>query len=141
MKKVLSVVIDTNIFVSALLGSKNCLSVYNSFVDGEIEIIISPALFGELIDVLSRTKFEGIINAQDIVILANLLRTDAHWVVTREKIRLCRDPKDNIVLECTVSGKVDFIISGDPDLLSLKKFRNIPVITPKQFVKLTRKYS
>lgn len=140
MRKVLSVALDTNIFVSALLGSKNCLSIYDAFVDGKIEIIISPVLFGELIDVLSRTKFEGIVDVEDTISLTKLLRTDARWVVTREKIKYCRDPKDNIVLECAVAGRADFIISGDPDLLSLKKFRTITVLTPREFVKLIRKY-
>lgn len=47
---------------------------------------------------------------------------------------LCRDPKDDMYLELALSGKADCIITGDPDLLVLNSFENIPIITPKEFL-------
>jgi predicted nucleic acid-binding protein len=55
-------------------------------------------------------------------------------VIPIEKISLCRDIEDNKILECALAGKVDFIVSGDKDLLSLHLFKNIPIITPRKFL-------
>ena len=49
-------------------------------------------------------------------------------------IDICRDPKDNKFLELAVSGKADFIITGDQDLLVLNPFRNIEIITINEFL-------
>ena len=46
----------------------------------------------------------------------------------------CRDPKDNKFLELAVAGNADCIVTGDKDLLVLNSFRNIQIITPKEFL-------
>jgi len=51
-----------------------------------------------------------------------------------ERVKLCRDPKDDIYLELALSGKADCIITGDKDLLVLNPFENIPIITPLEFL-------
>jgi putative PIN family toxin of toxin-antitoxin system len=56
------------------------------------------------------------------------------FIEPAEKIAVCRDPKDNMILELAVSGKADLIITGDADLLVLHPFCNIPIITPKLFL-------
>ena len=52
---------------------------------------------------------------------------------------ICRDPKDNMFLNCALAGKADFIISGDDDLLALKKVSEIEIIKPVHFLKKIRK--
>ena len=49
-------------------------------------------------------------------------------------VTICRDPDDDMYLELALSGKADCIITGDPDLLVLNPFENIPIITPKEFL-------
>jgi uncharacterized protein len=46
------------------------------------------------------------------------------------------DPDDDKFLECAVTAKADYIISGDPDLLNLKEFKKIKIVSPTQFIKL-----
>ncbi|MCE7922369.1 MAG: putative toxin-antitoxin system toxin component, PIN family [Haliscomenobacteraceae bacterium CHB4] len=55
-------------------------------------------------------------------------------VASEEEIQACRDPKDNKYLEAAVAAQADCIISGDPDLLALHPFRNIPVLSPRDFL-------
>ena len=63
-----------------------------------------------------------------------------HLIEPKESIKVIKDdPKDDMVLECAVEGKADFIVSGDPHLLKLKEFRSIKIVTPKQFLDLLRK--
>jgi putative PIN family toxin of toxin-antitoxin system len=54
--------------------------------------------------------------------LQSLLR-EAKLVEVTEKVRACRDPKDEKFLELAVNGESDCIVSGDEDLLSLDPFR------------------
>lgn len=65
--------------------------------------------------------------------LVSLLK-EAELFDTTETISECRDPKDNKFLELAFSGKADCIISGDDDLLVMNPFREIPIITPSEFL-------
>ncbi len=55
-------------------------------------------------------------------------------VEIKELITICRDPKDDKFLELAISGKADFIITGDQDLLILNPFRDIEIITANEFL-------
>jgi putative PIN family toxin of toxin-antitoxin system len=48
--------------------------------------------------------------------------------------RVCRDKDDDIVIATAVAGKADVIVTGDDDLLALKKFRQIRILSPRQFL-------
>jgi uncharacterized protein len=48
----------------------------------------------------------------------------------------CRDPDDNMVLECALVGHAQYIVSGDKDLLELKEFRGIRIVRAAEFLKL-----
>ena len=62
------------------------------------------------------------------------LLKEAEMVEITETITDCRDAKDNKFLELAVSGKADCIVSGDADLLVLNPFREIPILTPREFL-------
>ncbi|WP_237741288.1 putative toxin-antitoxin system toxin component, PIN family [Geminocystis herdmanii] len=64
------------------------------------------------------------------------LRQKAQIIKVTETITICRDAKDNKFLELAVSGKADFIITGDQDLLVLNPFENITIIKPDLFLKI-----
>ena len=49
---------------------------------------------------------------------------------------ICRDPDDDWVLATAVAGEADVIVSGDKDLLILKRFQGIPIVTPRGFLEL-----
>ena len=49
-------------------------------------------------------------------------------------ITVCRDPDDNRVLECAVTGRADVVITGDKDLLTLGSHQSIPILTIRQFL-------
>ena len=57
-------------------------------------------------------------------------------MVITESIRVCRDPRDDQVLELAVCGRADRIITGDADLLTLDPFRGIRIVTPTDFLGL-----
>lgn len=129
-----SIILDTNIFISSLLKSKNCLVILEALKQDKFKLILSERLIEEFLIVAKDPKFE--FSKYEIEELEELIKEKAEIVNPAEKVSVCRDPKDNIVLECALAGKPDFIVTGDKDLLSLKKFNNIPIITLYEFVKL-----
>ena len=50
--------------------------------------------------------------------------------------RVCRDEDDDVVLATALTGKADVIVTGDEDLLVLKRFRGIEILSPRPFLKL-----
>jgi predicted nucleic acid-binding protein len=51
-----------------------------------------------------------------------------------EKINLCRDPADDKFLELAVSGQAAILLTGDVDLLMLHPWRDVQILTPRQFI-------
>ena len=47
--------------------------------------------------------------------------------------RICRDPDDDPILEALVGGEVDCWVTGDKDLLEIKRFRGVPILSPSDF--------
>ena len=128
------IVIDTNVIVSALIFSKS--TTMQAFREAKQNglILISAEILSELIDVLSRQKFERYLSKeirQDF--LASLSR-ETELITINETIDICRDPKDNKFLELAISGNAPHIITGDKDLLELHPFRDILIVTPSHFL-------
>jgi predicted nucleic acid-binding protein len=48
------------------------------------------------------------------------------------------DPDDDRVLECAIAGRADHIVSGDRHLLKLGSYKNIPIVTVRQFMDLLK---
>lgn len=134
MRKRLKAVVDTNVFISALIGSKNCKFIYEELKADSFDLVVSLYLLLEIERVITRGNFE--LAEGEVVELLDLLKRKGLRVSIREKIKICRDPKDNFVLECAIAGSVDYIITGDKDLLVLSPFCHIPIITPSEFSKV-----
>lgn len=66
--------------------------------------------------------------------LGELLEKSPRIVVTGKLSGICRDPKDDFILECAESGGADLIVTGDKDLLSLAVHGRIQIVTPRQYL-------
>jgi putative PIN family toxin of toxin-antitoxin system len=69
-----------------------------------------------------------------LILDTNILVRIREFIEPKIEITECRDPKDNKFLELAVAGNADCIVTGDNDLLVLNPFRNIRIITPKEFI-------
>ena len=90
----------------------------------------------ELQEVLGRKKFNKYLTADERDAFLTRLTQTAVLVDTAESIRVCRDPKDDKILELAATAGADGIITGDDDLLVLDPFRDIPILTPARFLEL-----
>ncbi len=128
----MKVVIDTNIWVSYLLGSL-LQDLDEKIFSQEIKIIVSEEMLKELIEVSHRPKFKNFFITGRIKELVALLDSYAIVVSPHRKVNVCRDRKDNFLLEAALEGKADYLVTGDDDLLMLNPFQNIKIIKPKDF--------
>lgn len=134
MKKI-KIVIDTNIFVSAFLGSKNARLVLKEAIDGDFLLVMSKEQLREIKEVLYRPKFSKYIIPAEVDELISLLSIKAIVPVIYEKITDCSDPKDNMILEEAVYGNAQYIITGDKDLLVLNPYKWIKIVNLRDFIK------
>ena len=95
---------------------------------------MSADTISELNEVLGREKFDKYLTEEERELFLRSLLQNARLVNIREKVRVCRDPKDDMFLELAVSGAADYIVSGDDDLLALHPFRNVQILTPEAFL-------
>ena len=128
------VVIDTGVVVSALLKREGTSRQALIQAFNKCQPLISFATLTELEEVLSRPKFEALIVREDAVAVLELNATRGEMIDASSVIAECRDPKDDKFLSLAIDGKADAIISRDPDLLVLHTFRNIPILTPADFI-------
>jgi putative PIN family toxin of toxin-antitoxin system len=107
---------------------------FESVIQGRAELLISPMILDEVIAVLSRPKF----SLQPYLVREIFFQIFqlATMVETSSSVSLVKsDPDDNRILECAADGTASAIVSGDSDLLKLKIFRNIPIMTVAEFLK------
>ena len=126
-------VIDTNVLMAGLLWRGPPHALLEHVRAGTVSLVSSPALLAELGDVMARAKFDAIFtrthtsrerSLADVRRLAEVIEPPALLHPA------CRDPEDDKVLALAIAAKVDLVVSGDKDLLSLKSFQGIPMLTP-----------
>jgi uncharacterized protein len=88
----------------------------------------------ELDRVLSRPKFDRYLHKEERERFLQAFIVEAILIEIVQQVDVCRDPKDNAVLELAVSGGATCIVTGDDDLLVLNPFRGITIATPDQFL-------
>ena len=127
-------VFDTNVAVSAMLVAG---SVPARAIDRALNVetlLTSTELTRQLAEVCYRARFDQYQSrSRRRNFLRRLIRTSETVTIT-ERIRACRDPKDDLILEVACNGQADCIITGDRDLLAMNPFRGVPIITPADFL-------
>lgn len=135
----MKLVVDTNILVSAFLWQGTPGRLVEMAGEKECFLFTSRVLLDELADVLQRKKLAKQVQATGLS-AAQLLRHYQKLATTVTARRLAqqvsRDPDDDAVLACALAARAELIVSGDADLLVLKQFQGMRIVTPAQAVKL-----
>lgn len=131
-KKLVRVVLDTNVLISALFWHGNEYEILRKAFEGEFELLISRAIISEFKGVLSE-KFGA--RRDWIGKVANILTANSVMIHPKHKLNIIKDDEsDNRVLECAVEGGANCIISGDSHLLKLQEYRGIRVLRSEDFL-------
>lgn len=85
-------------------------------------------------DVLARPKFESYLSVEERKQFIRLLSQTIQLVPIVSIVRACRDSRDDKILEVGVNGRADLIVTGDNDLLTMKEFQHISIISPGAYL-------
>jgi putative PIN family toxin of toxin-antitoxin system len=101
----------------------------------EATVVVSPEMITELRRIV-HAKFPAFL--EDLQRLEQLLKRDGVQVTLGSiHVSASRDPDDNKVIETALAGACSHIISGDKDLLDLKQYEHIQIVTPAEFLDIT----
>ncbi len=101
------------------------------------ELVISPAIFSEFVDVLGRAEVEGKIDPQRKLALFRRLRQDALWTSGAPLAHgMLVDAADDFLLDAALEANAEFIVTWDFALLNQKSCQGVQIISPDQFTSL-----
>jgi len=127
------VVLDANVYISALLVGRGCEEILTLGRTGVLQILSSQEIIDEVVSVLRR-KFRW--SPADIRPFLDEARDLCRMIpFDPAEVEFPADPADAKILACAVAGKADVIVTGDKKhLLPLKRYRGIPIVSPAEFL-------
>lgn len=125
------IVLDSNIIISAVMFSGYPAEVLSLVFAELIEGVISEKISEEVIGVLSEKFF---LSQDRLDKIEKILRRDFLYVLPTKRFNIVRDPDDNKIIETAIEGECEYIITGDKDLLVLKKYERVKIITAREFL-------
>ena len=125
-------ILDTNLWISFLISSK-FEKLDELLFNQKSKLLFSQELLEEFIAVAKRPKLRKYISKDELEDLLETIDEVAEFVNVTSEISECRDPKDNFLLSLAVDGKADYLLTGDKDLLVLKKIGNTEIKTISEF--------
>lgn len=133
--KKLKIVLDTNILISFLI-TRQFDKLDDKILSGKFKLLFSNELFEEFIAVSQRPKFRRFFSKSDVESLLSLLLDYGILIKTFSELKLCRDSEDNFLLNLSLDGEANYLITGDKDLLDLKMIGNAKIITMPDFLSI-----
>ncbi len=138
-KRELKVVLDTNVWVSALLWGGKPAEIIKAAEQSKIYIVISEEIVNEISQVLNYSKLkqiyqiEGLNHEQLIEAVLKIV----HFVkITKHVNIVLEHPADNKFIECALEAKANYIVSGDKHLLKVDSYKKIPIISVNNFLQI-----
>ncbi|MGB9660378.1 MAG: putative toxin-antitoxin system toxin component, PIN family [Nitrososphaerales archaeon] len=136
------VVLDTNVWVSAILWGGLPAKIVSLAEEKSIEIVLSEEILREINRILGynhlREVYEqaGVSKDELMSIIITIGRLVD--VVTRLNV-VPEDDSDNRILECALNGDAEYVVTGDRHLLRLRNFKKVKILSVREFIRLTRK--
>lgn len=128
------VVLDTNVFVSAILG-RSLQSLFEHWITNKFTLIVSDEIVQEYYGVLKRPKFNLPSEILD-PIFAQIFQLAEFVTPENFYNAIPADPSDNKFLDAAIAGRAEYLVSGDRHLLDLTLFEGIAIINARQFMML-----
>lgn len=126
------VVLDTNVFVSGVLGGA-LAEVITRWQAGEFTVVVSDEIAREYLEVLRRPKFG--LPAEVIDDIGAYLLQNADFVTPTEVLHVVPDdPEDDKFIEAAVAGEAELLVSGDRHLLALRNYQDLSIVTARDFL-------
>lgn len=125
----MKIVLDTNVLISGIFWKGTPYKILEAWQQNRFSIVASKKILNEYFEVIKRIDTDGIVVDQwSILIIENVV-----LVEDQEILSLSRDIDDDKFINTAIVGEVDYIVSGDDDLLSIKDESPVTIITPSTF--------
>ena len=128
-----NVILDTNLWISFLI-SKDYSFLDNYVLKGKVKLVFSEELFSEFISIAERPKFKKYFSNCDVDKLIQTIDKYGILIKVTSEIKLCRDIKDNFLLNLAADSNADFLVTGDKDLLEIKIFKKTKILTIRELI-------
>lgn len=96
--------------------------------------LFSEELLNEFLEVVSRPKIKKYFTDKDLAKLIDSINDHADFIEVTTHVKICRDKKDNFLLALCDDGKADYLLTGDEDLLVLKKFKRTTILKISEYL-------
>ena len=125
-------VFDTNVLLAAFLTEGVCAKLLTRARKQQFNLVTCPFILHEFERILSK-KFTATKQEREnaLALITEAAQDIVHPAKTVAGV--CRDKDDDNVLACALDADADNLVTGDKDLLQLKVFRGIRIITPREF--------
>lgn len=130
--KPLKIIIDTNLWVSFIISNNHNLLDRLLFSEN-IRLLFSEELIAEIRVTIQKPKLKKYFGYNALEEMLDSFDSFIEFIEIESVIRTCRDPKDNFLLALAKDGKADYLLTGDKDLLVLKKFEKTKITTISNF--------
>lgn len=135
MPKKIRVIFDANVWISFTIGKR--LSVLKEvMINKDIEVYICSEVIEEYIDVVNRPKIQKYTTKTRIKDTLEIIERSAKNVKRKSTVKVSRDVDDDYLLAVSADYDIDYLVTGDKDLLILKKFRKTSIVKVATFLSL-----
>ena len=131
------IVIDTNIFISAMINENSRVKLNQVLENQSFDILLDDILLREIYEVITREKFRKYVSLFKVETFLELLVERCTFIETTSVIRHSPDPKDDFLLALCQDGMADYLLTGNKiDLLDLKQFGQTIILSLTEFQSL-----
>jgi putative PIN family toxin of toxin-antitoxin system len=131
-----NVVVDTSVVVAGIFWRNEPRRCLAALARRECIVCVTEPIVDEYERVAREVKKKEKLRTDPTGSLEWLKRKAKHVEPTPLTRKTCRDPKDDMFLECALSASAKYIVSRDPDLLALEKPYGIEIVTPRKFLSI-----
>ena len=125
-------VFDTNVLVAAFLTEGLCSGLLLRARKQAFDLVLCDDIIREFEGILKK-KFK--LSSNDLYEITSIVSEAASEILDHLSSvpRICRDPNDDMIIACAIDAAADYIVTGDEDLLILKRYKDIIILNPRNF--------
>lgn len=133
------IILDTNLWISFLLSSN--YSKLDSILNKNLAtLVFSNELLEEFLEVIKRPKFKDSFIEEDLTDLLLQIESNSEFFDVSKRVNAFRDPKDNFLLALAEVANATYLITGDKDLLSMRRFAETKICTMTEYLEIKEKF-
>ena len=128
------IVVDTNVLASALFFGGRPGELLRLILARSVSAVATQEILDEYQDTIDYLleKYKG----RELHFSAVPIYSAMEITPAKTRVAVCRDPDDDKFISCAIDGQCYYVVSGDKDLLTLKKYRHVKIVTVSEFLEL-----